>query len=164
MCASNMHQIGLAILLYQNDNGGVYPPSFDEMLENEPITPAVFICPASNDTAGQGATTQAVLADVHKPGHLSYVYIGQGLTDKTVTDDMVVLYEPLANHGGVGMNILFGDGSAQWFDATVGAKVIAAAGTGRRVHLSSTGVVTTTPMITTKPTTAASPNGPFSPR
>jgi prepilin-type processing-associated H-X9-DG protein len=164
MCASNMHQIGLAILLYQNDFGGVYPPSVDELLENEQITPQVFICPDSNDTAAAGPTTQAVIADLHKPGHLSYIYIGQGLTDKTVTDDMVVLYEPLTNHAGDGMNLLFGDGHAEWFDATIGKQIIAAAATGRRVHLSSAGVVTTTPVVTTMPTTAVSPSIPFSPR
>jgi prepilin-type processing-associated H-X9-DG protein len=145
-CCSNMHQIVLAILLYQNDFGGVYPPSVDELLENEQITPSVFVCPSSNESAAAGPTTQAIIADLHKPGHLSYIYIGQGLTDKTADPDMVVLYEPLTNHGD-GMDMLFGDGHAEWFNATVGANVIAAAATGRRVHVSSAGVVTTTPVI-----------------
>jgi prepilin-type processing-associated H-X9-DG protein len=42
-----------------------------------------------------------------------------------------VLYEPLANHGGDGIHVLFGDGHAEWLNATVGAKIIAAAATGK---------------------------------
>jgi prepilin-type processing-associated H-X9-DG protein len=149
MCASNMHQIGLAILLYQNDHQQNYPNTLEELLE-EQITPAVFICPSSNDTASAGATTQAVAADFHASGHLSYIYLGKGLNDKTADPDIVVLYEPLTDHAGDGMNILFGDGHAEWFTATVGKQLIAAAATGQRVKIDA-GVVSTAPIATTQP-------------
>lgn len=159
-CLSNMHQIGLAIQLYQNDFGGSYPETLDQLLENEQITAPVFVCPSSNDTAADGPTTQALLSDFHRPGHESYIYIGAGLTGGTVTPDMVVLYEPQANHIDK-MNLLFGDGQSDGVDSTIGAKIIAAAATGLRVHLSPRGVVTTTPNLT--PTTTLSPGTPTSP-
>jgi prepilin-type processing-associated H-X9-DG protein len=129
-CASNMHQIGLAIILYQNDHNQNYPNSLPELLE-EQITPGAFVCPSSNDTASTAATTQAIAADWSKPGHLSYIYVGKGLNDKTATADTVVLYEPMSNHAGDGKNVLFGDGHTDWVNATVGAKIIAAAATGK---------------------------------
>jgi prepilin-type processing-associated H-X9-DG protein len=149
-CQSNLHQIGLAILLYQNDHAGVYPNTLDELLE-EQISSAAFVCPDSNDTASGGATTQEVAADFHRAGHLSYIYIGKGLTDKTVTDDMVVIYEPLTNHSGAGMNILFGDGHAEFFNAAIGAQVITAANTGQHVRMKG-GVVTAVQPATTSAT------------
>jgi prepilin-type processing-associated H-X9-DG protein len=129
-CLSNMHQIGLAIILYQNDHNLSYPNSLPELLE-EQISPAAFVCPSSNDTPSNGATTQAIAADWSKPGHLSYIYVGKGLNDKTATADTVVLYEPMSNHAGDGKNVLFGDGHTDWVNATVGAKIIAAAATGK---------------------------------
>jgi prepilin-type processing-associated H-X9-DG protein len=129
-CESNMHQIGLAIIMYQNDHNQNYPNSLPELLE-EQITPGAFVCPSSNDTASTGATTQAIAADWAKPGHLSYIYLGKGLNDKTAMADTVVLYEPMSNHAGEGMNVLFGDGHTDWVNATVGAKIIAAAATGK---------------------------------
>jgi prepilin-type processing-associated H-X9-DG protein len=158
-CLSNIHQIGLAIMLYQNDFGGTYPDTLAQLLQNEQITASVFICPSSNDTSADGPTTQALLADFNKPGHESYIYIGAGLNAATVTPDMIVLYEPTAIHAGK-MNVLFGDGHADGVDATTGAKIIAAAATGQRVHLSSRNAVTITP----KATVPVSPNTPFSPR
>ncbi len=148
-----MHQIGLAILLYQNDHAGAYPNSVDEMLE-EPITAEVFICPASTDTPSTGATTQAIAADFHKPGHLSYIYLGKGMNDKNTSADMLVLYEPLANHSGDGMSALFGDGHVEWIDAKLAAKVLAAVATGQRVRVNlSTGTVSTSPIAATPPVT-----------
>src|ERR1700739_2353951 len=53
-CASNLHQIGLAIILYQNDNSGLYPrtilgaganptPTWGSIQGTQPGTPDPFL-------------------------------------------------------------------------------------------------------------------------
>jgi len=116
-CASNLHQIGLAILLYQQDHGGLYPSSLGEIAANEPIGAAVFTCPSSNDEASASTAPTALAADIDAgPAghHCSYVYLGRGLTAKTVTDATVLCYEPPDNHDGTGCNVLYGDGHVEW--------------------------------------------------
>jgi hypothetical protein len=44
--------------MYSNDNGGMYPPSFDELLLTSDIVSEGFICPSTDDDAATGATTQ----------------------------------------------------------------------------------------------------------
>jgi prepilin-type processing-associated H-X9-DG protein len=43
------------------------------------------------------------------------VYVGKALTEKTATEKTIVAYEPLENHGGQGVNVLFGDGHVEFF-------------------------------------------------
>jgi prepilin-type processing-associated H-X9-DG protein len=109
------------------------------------------VCPSSKDTASTGATTQAIVVDLKASGHLSYIYIGKGLSDKTVTSDTVVLYEPLADHGEMGMNVLFGDGHVGLLDGKLAAKVIAAVSAGQRVKVNAvTGTVVNLPTAATQ--------------
>ena len=44
-CASNLRQIGQAILLYSQDHDGQYPDDFATLLLTEDITSEVFVCP-----------------------------------------------------------------------------------------------------------------------
>ena len=135
VCASNEHQLGLAILLYQQDHGGHYPGSLGAILSAEDVTPAVMVCPDSNDipavlpTMGTaGPTTRQADAALAVPGHLSYVYFGHAdWTDSTVPPDAIVLAEPPSNHGGSSSNILFGDGHASFIPMPRAARLIAAA-------------------------------------
>jgi prepilin-type processing-associated H-X9-DG protein len=147
-CQSNLRAIGAAIQIYQSQNAGTFPPSFDELLLTTTLSPARLVCGESNDEAAYGPTTQAMLTDLHRPGHLSYIYLGQGLTNLTATADTVIAYEPLSNHNNTGMNILFGDGHAEWWDAKIAPQIIAAAATGQCVHLAA-GMVWTTPKTPT---------------
>ena len=114
-CSSNLHQFGQAIDLYQHDHGGVYPASFQTILATEKVTPAVFVCPSSNDEPAEPGMSLST------PHRCSYVYCGAGLTDKTVKADTVVAYEPPANHDDQGMNVLYGDGHAEWVGGKSGA-------------------------------------------
>ena len=116
-CASNLRQIGQAILLYSNDNSGQYPPDLGTLLLTEEITSEVFTCPSSNDTRAIGATTQTVVNEMAKPGHLSYIYLGKGLNAKTISPNTVVAYEPLSNHDGDGSNVLFADGHVEFLQS-----------------------------------------------
>jgi prepilin-type processing-associated H-X9-DG protein len=112
-CASNMRQIGLAAIMYANAHGGQFPDDLDTILTSGTLQPFVVICPSSGDTPPSGASTQAMVADMKNPGHLSYVYVGKGLTVSS-SADTVVMYEPTANHSGDGMNALFADGHVEW--------------------------------------------------
>src|SRR5690349_1481742 len=111
-CASNLRMIGQAILLYSNENRGAYPPSFNVLLTTEDISADVFNCPTSSDTPAPGTTPQQQAAALNTAGHLSYVYVGSGLTNRAGAST-VVAYEPLTNHND-GCNILWGDGHVSW--------------------------------------------------
>jgi predicted Zn finger-like uncharacterized protein/prepilin-type processing-associated H-X9-DG protein len=109
-CASNMRQIGQAVLLYANENQGHYPPDLVAVLRTQDVTSDVFVCPTTNDKAAPpGATPQSATLP---QGSLSYIYVGKNLTSGATKSD-VVLYEPFTNHND-GTNMLFGDGSVQW--------------------------------------------------
>ena len=131
-CASNMRQIGQAIAMYANDHNGQFPDDLKTVLENEDVTSAVFVCPESNDQPAVGSTTQATAAALLQPGHLSYSYLGKGLTTQTVTNDTVILYEPLANHASKGMNAMFGDFHVEWLPAADAAAILKQQAAGTR--------------------------------
>jgi prepilin-type processing-associated H-X9-DG protein len=108
-CASHMRQIGTAILLYANANQGRYPDRLERLLFAPGLPAKMLVCPVAGDDCARGPTTQAVADALTSGGHLSYVYVGAGLT-KGCDQDTVALYEPPANHRGMGMNVLFADG------------------------------------------------------
>jgi len=130
-CAANLRQIGQAILMYTNENHGVYPDSLATLLITEDITSGVFVCPNSNDEAAAGPTTQAIISNLATVGHLSYVYVGVGWTSATTQANAVVAYESLTNHDGDGMNVLFGDGHVGWLTPKQAKIILANAGPGK---------------------------------
>jgi hypothetical protein len=111
-CSSNLRKIGVAILLYSNDHDGHFPSRLQDLLVTEDITTDDFVCPFSADTAATGPTTQARVANVALGGHLSYVYVGQQLTNSAATADTIVVYEKPGNHSSERLDlfILYGDG------------------------------------------------------
>jgi prepilin-type processing-associated H-X9-DG protein len=127
--AANLRSIGLACLQYANDNYGQYPDSLATLLLNEDITSGVFINPASDDTPAVAPTTQAIANQLTAGGHLSYVYLGRGLTAKTVTPDTIVAHELLLNPTD-GANVLFGDGHVEYVDNAYIKTIIAKTATG----------------------------------
>jgi prepilin-type processing-associated H-X9-DG protein len=107
-CASNMKQIGNALLVYSNANRGVFPPNLQTLSNALPgaLDATVFVCPSSDDTATAGAPVTL------GQGTLSYVYV-PGL-NIAAPSNAVLLYEPLTNHTNDGVNILFGDGHVEF--------------------------------------------------
>jgi prepilin-type processing-associated H-X9-DG protein len=124
-CASNLKQIGLSLQIYAGEHSGQYPASFQELLPAADITTEVFVCPLSTDTRAFGPTTLETLQVFGEPGHNSYVYAGAGLTSATITPSHVLAYENLSNHGGDGMNVVYGDGSVEWVPKKQAAAVVA---------------------------------------
>jgi prepilin-type processing-associated H-X9-DG protein len=125
---SNLRQIGQAILLYTDDHRGDYPDSFATILLNEDVTSAMFVSSSRSESPAAGPTTQAIAVQLVPGPHLSYVYLGRGLSANTVTPDTIVAYELI---GPDGTNVLFGDGHVEFFGAAVAAKIMARVSSGR---------------------------------
>jgi hypothetical protein len=114
--ASNLHQIGGAILLYANDHQGAYPPDFQTLLLDGNLTPDVFISPSSKDTPSPGATLAQQAANLTSvPGHCSYTCrIPPGAT-QSIASDMILANENLIP-GVRRYNFLYADGGVNAID------------------------------------------------
>ena len=63
-------------------------------------------------------------------GHVSYVYLGRGLSVASATPATIVAYEiPVDSNAGA--NVLFGDGHVEFDDAAYMSKVIGKAAVGQ---------------------------------
>jgi predicted Zn finger-like uncharacterized protein/prepilin-type processing-associated H-X9-DG protein len=121
-CASNMRQIGQALLLYANDNRGAYPPDFVPLLLTQDITAEVFVCPSTNTKpAAPGGTPQQQAAAL-LPQHCTYVYLPGH--NNAAGADVVIVYEPITNHDGDGSNFLWGDGHVSFETKQTAAAMI----------------------------------------
>ena len=135
-CASNLLQLGQAIASYARANGGQYPPSLAVLCRQEEISSEMMVCPSSNDERSPAPDTAGVVADVqaaetNAAGHkhrLSYIYVASQLTTTTTSETTIVAYEPLDNHSGEGVSVLFGDGHVDFIDKQSWPKTAAAAG------------------------------------
>ncbi|MDB5304513.1 MAG: hypothetical protein JWM97_2062 [Phycisphaerales bacterium] len=117
--------------MYANaDRQGRYPDTFKTLMVTEGITPEVFCCPTSDDQPAKSAD------QLSAGGHLSYIYLEGGLTKKLAGEghsgfegdsSFVIAFEPLKNHHGGGMNVVFADGRVQWLEAEQGKKLQAVA-------------------------------------
>ena len=131
MCSQNMLRIGSAVLRYAHDHDGRFPDTLGQLCEDTGLSPETLVCPSSRDVAARGPTTREWVAQLATPGHLSYTYMGQGLTTATTDANRPILYEAMSNHDlGVarwaGMNILFADGRVEFFDPVAAKKRLAA--------------------------------------
>jgi prepilin-type processing-associated H-X9-DG protein len=107
--ASNMRQIGQAMLLYSNDNKGAFPPDLGTLVKTEDIVPAVFVMPESatppNLTGDDAVNWVNANSD--------YTYTGVGVNINGTGPNTVVLYEKSDNNGD-GKNVLFADGHVEF--------------------------------------------------
>jgi prepilin-type processing-associated H-X9-DG protein/predicted Zn finger-like uncharacterized protein len=115
-CASNMRQIGQAMLLYANENKGAFPPNLDVLLKVQDIDAKTFNCPSTGDTPATGP------GNLNAGGHLSYVYVGQKSTSNSPAE-VIVLFEPVTNHTD-GANFLFADGHVEFYSKADAQKMI----------------------------------------
>lgn len=124
-CASNLRQVGQAVFIYASVNGGRFPDRLDKLLSY--AGSSVFVCPSGNDSPAPGATPQLQASNLYTGGHLSYVYVGAGLSTNAGFGNApttVVMYEPLANHRD-GINVLYADGSVQFLARPAAIAMIA---------------------------------------
>ena len=132
-CARNMQALGQAMMMYANAYRGELPDSLASLREEEDISPAAFICPGSNDRYADGPTARAIRDQLGMRGHVSYIYLGKDLTSTVFGDsELVLMYEPLSNHGGAGMNVLFGNGTVVWVRSTAAQSILTQASSATR--------------------------------
>jgi prepilin-type processing-associated H-X9-DG protein len=111
---SNMHQIGMALIMYSNgDPLGRFAPDLPTLMTSQQLSADVFVSPSSNDTRAPGNTPAEIAANLMKGDHESYIYIGATLTSQT-SSDTVALYEPPPPNRNTGGNVLFGDGHVEY--------------------------------------------------
>jgi prepilin-type processing-associated H-X9-DG protein len=114
-CASNLKQIGQAVLLYADAHRGELPDSIATLGRSEDLVTEVFCCPSSN--AEKAASWDALAAD-GSAKVLSYQYVGDGLNSSQLTEHVVVALDLLDNHDSDGVNVLLGDGHVEFFPYT----------------------------------------------
>ena len=109
-CSSNLRQIGLCIQLYAASNDGAFPMRLPDLLLTTEITSDVFVCPNTDVDKAVGPTTQQIVDDLADAAnnHCSYVYVGNGLNEKTAGPDDVIAFDRGTNHEGR-INVLFAD-------------------------------------------------------
>jgi len=113
--ASNMRQIGLAMMIYADENRGKFPPDLGTLITTQEIGMEVFVNPSGNtqmpQLSGGPADTQTIVNWVN--GESDYVYLAAGLSN-VIGPDVVVLHDKDGAHGGEGRNLLFGDGHVEF--------------------------------------------------
>ena len=124
-CASNLRQVGQAVFIYASVNAGRFPDTLDKLLPY--AGSAVFVCPSCGDTPAPGQTPQIQATNLYAGGHLSYVYVGAGMSTTAGPGNAsttVVMYEPLTNHRD-GVNVLYADGSVSFLPRNAATTMIA---------------------------------------
>ena len=105
--------LGKAILLYTNENRGVYPPDLATLAVAEDLTHHDLICPASNISP----TTQPISTANLQPGQISYTYLGAGKTVNSALPDEIIVWDATCQSAG-GINVLFGDGHSDTLEGS----------------------------------------------
>lgn len=125
-CSSNMRQIGLALVMYANENHDCFPPDLPTLLRNEEITAHIFICPSSDDDVDSSTTQPSADSVIPGTSHCSYIYFPDpALRATTVSPGRIMLIEPTSNHDGDGMNVLYADDHVDWLEKKEADRVLA---------------------------------------
>lgn len=113
-CASNLKNIAASLVDYTNAHEGQYPDQIEQILDKD-LAGEIFVCVATHETPGRG-TREQKQAEIAAGRHYSYIYVGSGLKTDCASN-VVLMYEPLTNHHGRGMNVLFADYHIEFLDA-----------------------------------------------
>jgi len=126
-CNNNLRQIGTALLMYATEHNGHFPDTLHVLSTADPayVVTDLFTCPSSSDERAMGQTPAEQARNlIAEPGHLSYVYVGTGLTSKTATADRIVAYDNPHNHTD-GINVLYGDAHVEFLERKTAERAIA---------------------------------------
>lgn len=116
-CASNLRQIGHAVLLHAIDHPDQPTPDIFSLLNSEHIAPSMLICPSSRAYQARGPEEQ----DTASMTVITYAWAGTA-SPQDLTADMVLAFDlehhqPKDGATGAGVNVLLGDGSVIFVDA-----------------------------------------------
>lgn len=116
-CYVNLDFIGMSMSIYMSKNNGLMPPNLMAMTAEQGgnLIPEAFACGVDVVPLFGSFPADQVRADVTSGRRVWYIYVGDGFTpsspglDSKLDADVVLIFEPLANHKGKNMNVLFAD-------------------------------------------------------
>jgi hypothetical protein len=122
-CASEMKTLGQAMLHYASEHQGSMPDTLESMV-SEDLPPENFVCPSGSSDKAEGQTPAELERQLRPEfNHNSYVYLGRGKMTP-LPDDLPIVAEPLLNHSGQGMNVLFGNLDTRWLTPAEAVQVL----------------------------------------
>jgi hypothetical protein len=125
-CGSNLREIGQALYLHAREHAGRLPDTLEELMITQDLHPITQVCPASKEYRNlAGTPTRADALD--RDRHATYVYLARDQHHLSPTTRPLVC-EPLTNHDLTGMNILFSDGTVQFYSPAEARKILSTAG------------------------------------
>jgi prepilin-type processing-associated H-X9-DG protein len=122
-CASNVRQIGQAILNYSNDNMGRYPPDLGTLVKTQNLPVGDFLCPSMPGGGSAPSNFAQLTRDQQAQWvneHSDFIYLGAGMRQGE-PPETIVIYEKRvelnsAPDGALGpdeVQMLFGDGHVE---------------------------------------------------
>jgi hypothetical protein len=122
-CRVNLQQIYQSLAHYAHENSDYRPTDqvdFIRVLAATDLSSSVLVCQSTNDEPAPGRRPSdwaplVLVPDKYGTTHLSYVYCPTPIPGPE-GGRSVVLYEPLDNHDGSGLNLAYEDGTVEWID------------------------------------------------
>jgi hypothetical protein len=122
MCSTNILQIWQTLGHYAKDHDGVYPPALEDLPRHHYITRDVLVCPAKDQAASFANAMSPATTPAQSQTDL-YIYVPN--LPNVSGADTIVLYEPLTNRDGDGVNVLYHNGHVAFLDKTSALAVTA---------------------------------------
>ena len=125
-CPRALMQLTMALTMYLNANGDVIPQDLDALqravqTEMGADTWRLFTCPYASARGHPPCASGALHASWYvycvPPGVTNYAQIA-------APSRVVCAYEPLGNHDGTGMMVLYWDGHITWEDARQAKRIV----------------------------------------
>jgi hypothetical protein len=108
--ATNLRQIGQAMMIYANGNKGKFPATPGELFLTQDLNIDIFINPEMHTAAPVGNDKEELAQWINQSG--GYTYLAAGKTDPAGPE--VVLAHDKIRPGAQGISLLFGDGHVEW--------------------------------------------------
>jgi prepilin-type processing-associated H-X9-DG protein len=122
-CGRQMVNIFLELKQYAREHDGFTPARLDDLVPNRSSFAYDFYCPTHPPTAARIAAASS--GTVPLASDYIYTLPSIRLAELPTAARTVVLYEPLANHGGRGVNMLFADGGQVFVPVAQARPIIA---------------------------------------